>query len=132
MEKGRDTQKALCGALRARRPKALKKACRAILEEILSQKLFRACFLWGIAHLSRDTLQNGVSHRCVCVKLSTKGRYRTILGECQPPFKEVSHEMGYRSDSIAVWRDMGPLSLGKRGPWNLFPLFPDFGPDGPK
>ena len=36
-------------------------------------KRFRACHLWGIAQLSRDTLQNGVSHGCVCVKLSTRG-----------------------------------------------------------
>ena len=54
-------------------------------------------------------LQNGVSHRCACVILSTKGGYRTILGECQPPCK-VSRDMGYRSDSIAVSRDMRPLS----------------------
>ena len=45
-------------------------------------KLFCACFLWGIAQLSHDTLQKGVSHGCACVKLSTKGGYRTILGEC--------------------------------------------------
>ena len=45
-------------------------------------KFFRVCFCGGIAHLSRDTLQNGVSHRCASVKLSTKGGYRTILGEC--------------------------------------------------
>ena len=44
--------------------------------------LFRACFYGGIAQLSRDMLQNGVSHRGACVKLSTKGGYRTILGEC--------------------------------------------------
>ena len=42
-------------------------------------------FSWGIAQLSRDTLQNGVSHRCARVKLSTKGGYRTILGECYLP-----------------------------------------------
>ena len=34
----------------------------------------------GIAQLSRDMLQNWVLHRCACVKLSTKGGYRTILG----------------------------------------------------
>ena len=45
-------------------------------------KLFRAYFCGGIAQLSRDMLQNGVSHRCACVKLSAKGGYRTILGEC--------------------------------------------------
>ena len=49
--------------------------------------LWRAFFSFfgGIAQLSCDTLQNGVSHRCACVKLSTKGGYRTTLGECEPP-----------------------------------------------
>ena len=28
--------------------------------------------MWGIAQVSRDMLQNGVSYECVCVKLSTK------------------------------------------------------------
>ena len=45
-------------------------------------KLLRALFCGGIAQLSRDMLQNGVSHRCVCAIVSTKGGYRTILGEC--------------------------------------------------
>ena len=43
--------------------------------------------LWGIAQLWRDVLQNGASYRCACVKLSTKGGHRTILGECEPPSK---------------------------------------------
>ena len=43
-----------------------------------------------VAILSRDTLQNGVSHRCVCVKLSAKGGYRTTLGECQPSLKSIA------------------------------------------
>ena len=55
-------------------------------------KLFRACFYvkWDIAQLSRDTLQNGVSHRCACLKLSTKEGYRTILGERWPPLKRIA------------------------------------------
>ena len=44
-------------------------------------KIIGACFcggggggiVRGIAHLSHNTLQNGVSHRCACVKLNTKG-----------------------------------------------------------
>ena len=36
-------------------------------------KTLSCLLLWGIAQLSRDMLQNGVSHRCACVKLSTKG-----------------------------------------------------------
>ena len=27
----------------------------------------------GLAHLSRDALQNGISHSCACVKISAKG-----------------------------------------------------------
>ena len=34
----------------------------------------------GIAQLSRDTLQDGVSHRCACVKLSAKGGVSHLFG----------------------------------------------------
>ena len=44
-------------------------------------KLYCACVCGGIAYLSRDTLQNGVSHRCACVKLSTKGGVSHHFGE---------------------------------------------------
>ena len=60
-------------------------------------------------------LQNGVSHRYACVKLSTKGGCRTpFRGSAKLPEK-VSRDMGYRSDSTAVSRDMGPLSKLPRG-----------------
>ena len=46
-------------------------------------RLFSASLLWAIAQLSRDTLQNGVSHSCACAKLSAKAEGdRTILREC--------------------------------------------------
>ena len=55
---------------------------RAIVVAIVSQN-FLFLFLWGIAQLSRDTVRNGVWHRCGCVKLSAKGGgFSTILGEC--------------------------------------------------
>ena len=45
--------------------------------------------IWGsIAQLSRDMLQNGVSHRCACVKLSTKGVPHN-LGGVQASLKKV-------------------------------------------
>ena len=53
--------------------------------------------------------QNGVSHRCACVKLSTKGCIAPFWGADNLP-EEVSRDMGYRSDSIAISHDMGPLS----------------------
>ena len=73
--------------------------------------LFRACFSWGIAQLSRDTLQNGVSHRCACVKLNTQGGIAPLWEGANLPQK-VSRDMEYRSDSIAVSRDMAPLRIG--------------------
>ena len=48
----------------------------AMLGAIVSQKSFVLVFFLGggrIAQLSRDMLLKGVSHRCVCVKLSAKG-----------------------------------------------------------
>ena len=51
-------------------------------------KMFSCLFLWGIAQISRDTLQNWVSHGCVCVKSSTKGGYLTILGGVLPSLKK--------------------------------------------
>ena len=54
-------------------------------------------------------LQNGVSHRSACVKLSTKGGVSHHFGEVLTSLKNYRSDMGYRSDSIAVSRDMGPL-----------------------
>ena len=34
----------------------------------------------GIAQISRDMLQDGVWHRCACVKLSTKGEFAPFFG----------------------------------------------------
>ena len=55
-------------------------------------------------------LQNGVSHKCACVELSAKGRYRTNFGRCANLPKKGSCDLGYRSDTIAISRDTGPLS----------------------
>ena len=44
-----------------------------ILVAIVSQNSFVLGFWRGIAQLSRDMLQHGVSCRCVCVKLGTRG-----------------------------------------------------------
>ena len=73
-------------------------------------KTIRCLFLWGIAQLSRDMLHNGVSHRCACVKLSTKGRVsHHPWGVANLPEK-ASRDMRSRSDSIAISCGMGPLS----------------------
>ena len=75
---------------------------RAMLVAIVSQNSFVLVFMghraiivryvakWGIAQLSRDTLQNGVSHRCACVKLSAWGG--------------VSHHFGWVLTSLKKYR----------------------------
>ena len=52
-------------------------------------------------------LQNGVSHRCACVKLSTKGGVIAPFWASANLPEKVSRDMGYRRDSIAVSRDYG-------------------------
>ena len=54
-------------------------------------------------------LQNGVSHRCECVKLSARGRLAPFWAAANLPDK-VLRDMGYRIDSIAISHDMRPLS----------------------
>ena len=44
----------------------------AMFEAIVSQ-ISLVLVLTGIAHLSRDMLQNGILHRCACVTPSAKG-----------------------------------------------------------
>ena len=44
--------------------------------------------LEGITQLSRDMLQNGVSHRCACVKLSTKRGVLHHFGEAVTSLKK--------------------------------------------
>ena len=64
---------------------------RAILVVIVSQNsfvlVFFFFFLCGIAQLLRDTLQNGVSHRCACEKLSTKRGIAPFWGSANLPLK---------------------------------------------
>ena len=63
-----------------------------------------------MAQLSRDMSQNGVSHRCACVKLGAKGGGSHHFGGAANLPEEVSRDLGYYSDSIAISHDMGPLS----------------------
>ena len=53
-------------------------------------------------------LQNGVSHRCACVRLSARREgVSHHFGGVSNLNEKVSRDMGYRSDSIAISCDMG-------------------------
>ena len=69
-------------------------------------KAFACLFLWGIARISRDMLQIGVSPRCVCVKLSTKRGYRTILGGMLTSLKKYRAIWGI---AAIVWQHRSGL-----------------------
>ena len=55
-------------------------------------------------------LQNGVSHRCACVKRSAKGGIAPFWGRAN--LLRRYRDMGYRNDSIALSRDKRPLGSG--------------------
>ena len=77
-------------------------------------------FCGASSQLSRDMFQNGASHRCACVKVSTKGGGIAPFWGSANLAKKVSRDTGYRSDSVAKSRDMGPLRAQKSPLFWLF------------
>ena len=70
-----------------------------------------ATFSSRLFKTSHDTLQNGVSHRCACVKLSAKGGVSHHSGGALTSLKEYRAIWGNAaivSRYRAIW---GPLSL---------------------
>ena len=60
----------------------------------------------------------GIAQMCLCeTKYIWGGVSHHFGGNADLPEK-VSRDMGYRSDSIAISRDMGPLSL-RNGPFSF-------------
>ena len=63
----------------------------------------------GRTIIARYVAKRGIAQMCPReTKYQGPGRYRTILGEANLPEK-VSRDKGYRSESIAVSRGVGPL-----------------------
>ena len=74
-------------------------------------KCFRACF-YGASHnlIARYVAKWGIAQMCLCETKYQGEGIAPFWGSANLPEK-VSRDTGYRSDSIAVSRDMGPLSL---------------------
>ena len=80
---------------------------------IVSQNSF-VLALWGYRTIVARYVENSVSDLVACVKRSTKGwGIAPFWGAASLP-EEVSRDMGYRSDSIAISHDMGPLIADRR------------------
>ena len=80
---------------------------RAILAAIVSQNCFVLAFMGYRTIIARYVARWGIAQMFLC-EMKYQGGYRTILGSANLPYK-VSRDMGYRSDSIAISRDRGPL-----------------------
>ena len=77
---------------------------RAILVAIVSQSYFVLVFVGYRTIIARYDAKWGIAQMCLC-KIKYQGGSRTILVTAN----QVSCDMGYRSDSIAMSRDMEPL-----------------------
>ena len=85
-------------------------AYRAILfVAIVSQKYFVLVFVGYRTIIARYVAKWGIAQMCLCETSRAKGGYRMHFGGVLTLPEKVSRDMGYRSDSIAVSRDMGPL-----------------------
>ena len=58
--------------------------------------------------IARYVAKWGIAQMCLCETKYQRGGVAPIWGTANLP-ENVSRDMGYRSDSIAVSRDMGPL-----------------------
>ena len=59
-------------------------------------------------NIARYVAKWGIAQMCLCKIMYQGGGIAPFWGSANLPEK-VSRDMGYRSDSIAVSRDMGPL-----------------------
>ena len=73
-------------------------------------KIFCACFCGGYRTIiARYVAKWGIAQMCLCETKYQAGGLAPFWGSARLPEK-VSRDMGYRSDSIARSRDMGPPS----------------------
>ena len=83
---------------------------RAILVAIVSQNNLVLVFVGYRTSIARYVAKCGIAQMCLCETKYQGGVIAPFAGSANLPEK-VSRDMGYRSDSIAISRDMGPLCL---------------------
>ena len=82
---------------------------RTILEAIGWRNSFMLVFMWYRTIIARSVAKWGIAQICLSETMC-HGEVSHDFGWVLTPLKKVSREMGYRCDSIAISRDMGPLS----------------------
>ena len=81
-----------------------------MLAAIVSQNSFVLVFMVYGAIIARYVAKWGIAQMCLCETKYQGWGIAPFWGSANFPDK-VSRDMGYRSDSIAISHDMGPLSL---------------------
>ena len=82
---------------------------RALPVAIVSQNSFVLVFMAYRTIIARYVAKCGIAEMCLCETKYPEGSIAPFWGSANLPAK-VSRNMGYRSDSIAISRDMAPLS----------------------
>ena len=90
-----------------------------MLAAIVSQFCFVLVFVGYRTMIARYVAKWGIAQMCLCETKYQGGGIAPFWGSADLPEK-VSRDTGYRSDSIAVSRDMGPLS-GGLGVYKIWP-----------
>ena len=78
-------------------------------------KLFGLVFMGYRTIIARYVAKWGIARMCLC-KIKYHWGVSHHFGGVLTSLKKYPRDMGYRSDSIAVSRDMGPLRVGRTGP----------------
>ena len=84
-----------------------------MLVAIVSQDSFVLVYMGYRTIIARYVAKWGVAEMCMC-ETKYQGVVSHHFGGLLNLPKKVSRDMGYRSDSIAVSRDMGPLRIRHR------------------
>ena len=93
-----------------------------MLAAIVSQN-YRLLVLMGYRKIiARYVAKWVIAQMCLCETKKPTGCIAPCWGADDLPEK-VSRNMGYRSDSIAISRDMGPLIFRCHNPWAFFSRF---------
>ena len=83
---------------------------RAMLVAIVSQNSVVLVFMGYRTTIARDVAKCGIAQMCLCRTKYQGGGLAPFWVSASLP-ENVSRDMGYRSNSIAISRDMGPLSF---------------------
>ena len=97
---------------RLRGPAAILFISRDTCSDSVSQEYSVPVFMGYRTIIARYVAKWGIAQMCLCETIGTKGGGVIVpcSGSANLPTK-ASRDMGHRSDSIAISRDMGPLSL---------------------